>query len=151
MQDTTIKQQRAISPFLIAVVLSSDALTGLSYGIVFFVIAGVSDPIDFSIQAKESAIRLGESVLLASFLYCILCFVTLRQWAKQKHSWSYIGLSLVLIHLVVSALFVPGFVLMEVWISTATVGITIVLDLWLVFAILARKIIAGAARPRQPG
>ena len=131
--------------------VSSDALTGLSYGIVFFVIAGISDPIDFSVQAKESVIRLGESVLLASFLYCILCFVTLRQWAKQRHAWSYVGLSLVLIHLAVSALFVADLVLMEAWIITAPIGIAIVLDLWLVFAIMARKIIAGAARPRQPG
>ncbi len=151
MQDTTIKHQRTISPFLISAVLSSDALTGLSYGIVFFILAGVGDPIDFSVQAKESATRLGQYALFVSLLYCVLCFVALRQWARQSHSWSKVGLSLVLIHLAVSVLFGAGLVLMGAWLITLPIGIVLALDLWLAIASTERDTIAGAAPPGQPG
>jgi hypothetical protein len=97
MQNTTKPTKRA--SFFVSISLVLDGLSTLAFGFFYFFIAGLSDPVDFSIEVKNVAIRQGEIVALLAFAYFVICVISIVFWQKGRHNWNYIILGLGLIHI----------------------------------------------------
>jgi len=103
MQNQNTIKPTKLASFFVSIILVLDGFSTLAFGLFYFVIARLSDPVDFSVETKDVIVRQGEIVALLTFVYLVLCFISLVFWQKGKHNWNYIILGLGLIHLVGSS------------------------------------------------
>ncbi|HVN15111.1 MAG TPA: hypothetical protein VMT73_05170 [Anaerolineales bacterium] len=94
MQQTIFFKPHKLTSALVSMAMTFDAFSTFFFGILFFVIAGLSDPISDNDEGKRMLVRLGVLVLLLTFIYFIVCFTSLTYWIKGKRFWSYVILFL---------------------------------------------------------
>jgi hypothetical protein len=85
---------------IVSIILILDGFSTLALGLLFFIISGLGDPVDFSVEIKDANVRRGELVALLTFVYLVTCFISLIYWKKGKQVWRYIILGLGLIPIV---------------------------------------------------
>lgn len=84
--------------WLASIIIWFDGISALIVGLIFLFIAGIGDPVDFSVEAKEAGIRLGEFVALLAGLYLISCLISIAYWRRGKPKWGYVLMGLGLMH-----------------------------------------------------
>jgi hypothetical protein len=89
-----------LASFLGSIILVFDGFSMLAYGLLIFVISGIADPVDFSIETKKAGLRLGAFFALITLVYLVVCLISLKNWKEGKRVWRYIILGLGLLHLV---------------------------------------------------
>ena len=76
--------------FIVSIILILDGFSTLALGLLFFLISGLGDPVDFNVKIKEANVRRGEIVALFTLAYLVMCFISMIFWKKGKQVWRYI-------------------------------------------------------------
>lgn len=103
MQNQNTIKPTKLASFFVSIILVFDGFSSLAFGLFYFVIAGLSDPVDFNAEVKNAIVRQGEIVALLTLVYLVLCVISIIFWQKGKRNWNYIILGLGLIHMVGSS------------------------------------------------
>lgn len=91
---------------IVSIILTLDGFSTLALGLLFFILSGIGDPVDFNIETKEANVRRGEIVALLTLLYLVMCFISMIFWRRGKQVWRYFILGLGLIPIVWSMILI---------------------------------------------
>ena len=94
MQNQTSLKSNQLTSFFASIAMIFDGISTLFFGGLFWVISGLSDPLDFSVATKDAIMFRANLMLLLTFAYLIVCFISLNYWKKGKHFWAYVILIL---------------------------------------------------------
>jgi hypothetical protein len=103
MQNQNIVKPTKLAAFFVSISLVLDGFSTLAFGLLYFFITASSDPIDFNMEAKNAAVRQGEIGAFLTFVYLVLCVISIVFWQQGKRNWNYIILGLGLIHIIGSS------------------------------------------------
>jgi hypothetical protein len=90
---------KIFSSFLVWIIVILDGLSIFAFGLFGLVIAGIADPGPDGAYSKDALFFWTGSIALLSFIYLVVCFISLIFWQKGKRNWGYVILGLGLIHL----------------------------------------------------
>jgi hypothetical protein len=91
MQNRTSLKPNKLTSFFVSIAMIFDGISTLFFGGLFWVISGLADPV---FDTKETIMLRGNLMLLLTFAYLIVCFISLNYWKKGKHFWAYVILIL---------------------------------------------------------
>ena len=104
MQVANPQKPNRLIKFLVSCLMILDGLSVLGLGLLFFMVAGLADPPDFSIEAKEANFLRGQVVAFVAFIYFLLSIISTIYWNVRYGAWRFIMLGLGILHLPVSFL-----------------------------------------------
>ena len=100
MKQMIFLRPHKLASVFVSMAMTFDGFSTLFFGILYFAYSGLADPISDNDEGKRMLVRLGILALFLTFIYFVVCFISLTYWKKRKRFWGYIILFLGLSNLV---------------------------------------------------
>jgi hypothetical protein len=87
------------SKIIVSIAMICDGISAFIFGLFYYIICGIADPIGFDLEVKEALVRQGTLVAFLFFCILILCVIALIFWKKGHGFWRYVILVIGFAHL----------------------------------------------------